>query len=249
MGQRQVVEVLNRYFVPFELDATQGIPEGVKGLAGLRRSWSSIPWTRVSFGSEYILDPEGNYVLSSGFSKHGHAMTKRRQFAPLFQKSLEESLDRFARIRAHQRGSAEEQQEIRRLSRQIVMDLHVRRPCFWDTDLFTDCTLKALWGGNAESFEKRLSGVFRYPDPVVRRQLAVTLGRYAERSGIEFRSSDNGFFLGERVAGLLADSDASVRHAAAVALYQFESQSLPAEGSSLVASARKLWNQRAASRR
>ena len=250
MAQRQVIEVLNHYFVPFEFDATHGIPDGVEALALLRKSWNEIPWTRVSFGSEYVLDPEGNYVLSSGFSKHHHAIRKGREFAPLFQRALEESLERFARIRAHERGSAAEQQELRGLSQQIRRDVQARRPCSRDVDLFTDCTLRALWGGDAERFEKRLSGVFRYPDPAVRSQLAATLGRYADRSGIEFRSSEDGLFIGERVARLLADSDVSVRHAAAVAIYQFVGHSVPAaEDSNFVADARNLWSQRTADRR
>ncbi len=249
MAQRQVIEILNQYFVPYELDATGGIPEGVPALAALRKSYGQIPWTRVSFGSEFVIDPEGEYILSLGFSKHRHAVQRRGGFAALFQQALEESLERLARIRAHERGSPGEREELLRLSRVLDHDLKERRPCALDVDLFTECTLKVLWGGDSELFERKLSGVFRYPDPVVRRQLAGTLGRYADHRGNEFQSSEDGFFLAERVARLLTDPDASVRLAAAVASYQFAGHPAPAAmGEDLVSSARDLWDRRVAGR-
>ena len=60
-----MIAALNDYFVCVEYDATEGIPDDVPAMAALKRSYEAVPWTRVSFGAEWVMDPAGEFLLNS----------------------------------------------------------------------------------------------------------------------------------------------------------------------------------------
>ena len=193
-------------------------------MAHLVRSWDENPWTRVSFGTEFVLDPTGEILLTAG--PHKHVATKKKILSGLFEKCLEDSLDRFARIRKHERGSDAEQAEIDLVKAEVQQELVDTRPCLWDPDASTDCTFKMLWQGEVARFEKKLSGIFAYPDPAIRREIAGAIGRYAERHRDEFDDSKREYLAG-KLTSLLKDENKEVRSSAALALFRFADKPVP----------------------
>jgi hypothetical protein len=248
LSQQQVIDVLNERFISVEVDLTKGVPKGVPALDILQRGWDTSPWSRVSFGSEWVMDPSGEFMLTAAPHKHG--TTEIGDIAKLFEQRLEDGMERFERIRRHPAGSAEREAEEARVRAEL--DAFLEDQCWLDADDHTSCTLKVFLKGDvhAGNFEKKLSGMFVYPDPEIRRKVSWVLGRYAEREGDgEFQSSGKADLVGDKVAGLLEDERAEVRQAAAVALYQFDLKAVPElEGDELVASARRLWEERTARR-
>ena len=239
LTQPEVIEVLNKYFVPVEYDVTAAgfVPGDVPAMSHLKGAWENSPWTRVSFGSEWVLEPGGEFLLSTGFHKHTNLPV-----AKTFQDSLETALKRFARLRAHERGSAEEQEEIAKIQGEIDRDMKEFRPCWLDYRIGTQETLSALGRGEPRMFEKKLSGVFTYPDPKVRTQVAEALGAFIVSEHSSELTDEQVLFLEEQVSNLLDDESDVVRKAAALALHQFEGQEAPAaEGEDLVQAARALW--------
>jgi len=242
LSQPEVIDVLNRYFVPVEYDVTAAncVPGDIPAMSYLKRAWEGSPWTRVSFGSEWVLEPGGQFLLSTGFHKHTDLPV-----AKTFQDSLETALKRFARLRAHPRGSPEERAEVAQIESEIQRDMKELRPCWLDFRIGTQETLAALGHGEPRLFEQKLSGVFTYPDPKVRRQVAEALGAFIASEFADTLTEDQAFFLEQRVAQLLTDEDADVRQAAALAMYQFEGRPAPEEqGDPLVEAALGLWAQR-----
>ena len=230
---------MNKYFVPVEYDATVTgtVPDDIPGMWVIRRAWEHSPWTRVSFGSEWVLDPTGQYILSTGFHKHADL-----PMVETLETELEKSLERFARIRSHARGSAAEQAELTRVEAEVADDLKLFRPCWVDLNVGTLETLRVVATENPATFGSRLAGVFTFPDPVVRRQAAEALdvfmcsGKHAEFS------EDHILFLERQMFQLLGDEDPAVRSAAARAMFAFEHLAVPElTDSDLVARAAELW--------
>jgi hypothetical protein len=240
LAQPEVIAAMNEFFVAVEYDATETdtVPDDVPGMWAIRRAWETSPWTRVSFGSEWVLDPTGQYVLSTGFHKHADL-----PMVATLERELQKSLQRFARIRSHPRGSDAEQVELERVVAEIDSDMALLRPCWVDSSFGTLETLRVVATEDPATFESRLAGVFTYPDPVVRRQAAEALETFM-RSGrdAEF-SPDHLLFLERRMVALLDDEDTAVRLAAARAVFAFERLSTPAsaDDDELVAGAARLW--------
>ena len=244
LSQPEVIEVLNRYFVPVEFDVTAAgsVPGDVPAMWALKRAWEGSPWTRVSFGSEWVMEPGGEFLLSTGFHKHTDLPV-----AKTFQESLETALERFARLRVHERGSAEERAEIEKIKAEIRRDMKEFRPCWEDFRIGTQETLAVLGRGDPAMFERKLSGVFTYPDASVRRMVSEALAAYVTSPHADDLSEEQSLFLEERVAGLLDDEVPEVREAAAAALFQFEGREVPEQrGEPLVTAARELWSDRRA---
>lgn len=244
LSQPEVIEVLNRYFVPVEFDVTAagGVPGDVPAMWALKRAWEGSPWTRVSFGSEWVLEPGGEFLLSTGFHKHTDL-----PMAKTFQDSLETALKRFARLRVHERGSAEEQAEVEKIKAEIRRDMKEFRPCWEDFRVGTQETLAVLGRDDPAMFERKLSGVFTYPETRVRRMVSEALGAYVTSPHADQLTDEQSLFLEERVAALLDDEELEVREAAAAALFQFRGREVPDErGEPLVTAARALWSDRQA---
>lgn len=241
LEQQEVADVINECFIPFELDATDGIPEGVPAFWTLQRMWEEIPYTRVSFGGELIMDPTGEILLSPGYSKHDHHITEERGVAALFQEMVEDGAKRFAKLRSFERGSAEEAAEIERIAALVEKDIKEKRECTFDLDFFTACTLQNLGRHDPKLLEEKVCGLFTFDEAGVRRDLARTLGRFVEKEGEGYRTSAAGKLLATRTAGLLDDPDEEVRRAAAVAMHQFVGEPVPEEN--VLESARALWDE------
>jgi hypothetical protein len=234
-----VIAALNAYFVPVEYDATETgtVPTDIPGMRFVRSAWENSPWTRVSFGSEWVLDPTGEHVLSTGFHKHANL-----PMVATLEKEWEKALTRFARIRSHARGSQGEAQELAKVAAEIDADLPINRPCWTDLNFGTLETLRVVATDDPSTFRSRLSGVFTYPDPEVRRQAAEQLGVFMDQGGRTEFSPDHILYLQGTIVGLLGDEDSEVRHAAALAMYEFEDLPLPdLHGEELVAAAAALW--------
>jgi len=232
--------------VPVEYDATHGIPDRVPGMSVLKKSYDLVCWTRVSFGAEWIMDPAGEFLLNT--SPHFHETGGSNDLVPKFQESIESGLKRWHRIRSHERGSAAEAAEIRRVQEEVAEELRVKRPCIFDNDLSTEHTLNTLFAGKPERFLKKMAVVYDYPSAKVRIQGVSGVGNYAAKHGHEdFLPGGKAFVLAERIAGLLADPDEEVRRAAAVAVHQFQGRPAPAgDTGALVAAAEELWESTAA---
>lgn len=247
LEQPQVIDVLNRYFVPVELNATDidGVPAGVPGLDPLRYTWDEIPWSRVAFSGEWVLEPQGRYLLSVAHCKHSVSRSEKLGFGETFQLALENALKRHARIRAHPPGSEAAEQEEQRVKEEGLADLRQKRPCWTDIDTMTDHFVKTLrnQGEGQFGFEKKYAVVLNWPDAKLRRNGAAALGRYAERHALDFAAAAP--FLVSQVAGLLDDEDPTVREAAARALYQFDRAAVPElSGDELVTAAYSQWDSR-----
>jgi hypothetical protein len=230
---------LNEYFVPVEYDATESgtVPTDIPGMRFVRRAWENSPWTRVSFGSEWVLDPSGEHVLSTGFHKHANL-----PMVQTLETEFEKALTRFARIRSHARGSKGEAEELAKVRAEIEADMLVNRPCWSDLNVGTIETLRVVATDDPSTFRSRLSGVFTFPDPVVRRQAAEQLGVFMDKGGRSEFSSDHILFLQRQIVSMLSDESPEVRHAAAVAMYEFEDLPVPdLEREELVAQAASLW--------
>ena len=235
-----MIDALNEYFVPVEYDATAAgaVPSDVPAMWAIKRAWDNSPWTRVSFGSEWVIDPTGEFVLSTGFHKHANL-----PMVETLESCWETALTRFARVRSHARGSAGEAAEIEKVKAEIVAELDLLRPCWVDFDVGTRETLKVVATEDPTTFHSRLAGVFTFPDPVVRRQSAEALGRWVTSYRTDF-SEEHVLFLQRQMFNMLTDEDAEVRHAAAVAMYRFEDLEPPGlQGDELVAGATGLWTE------
>jgi hypothetical protein len=207
----------------------------------LRTAWRESPWSRVSFGTEWVYDPAGDVLLATGFHKHD----PDEEITAMFREMLESALKRWQRIRSHERGSTAEEAEWAAVAREIEADKKRLRACWLDLDLLTRETVKAF-GANTELFNRRLTGPFQYPDPDVRRRGAVLMGRWAAGLSEEDRVSQKTTQIGKAVAGLLDDEAQVVRQAAAVAVHQFQGRAISdADDPELVAAARTLWDERA----
>ncbi len=190
----------------------------------------------MSFGAQWVIEPEGQYMLTSGAKRHF-----RKGEAKVFGAALEEALWRFMRVRKHERGSPEEAEAIKVVKAEVASDWKNKHPYFVDPDFFTKEVFQAKVG-----LPTRFPGVLKQKEPSVRRQVAELLGRYAEKEGDEgFRPGGDYYpFFGVGVAAYLDDPVPEVRHAAATALYQFTGKSAPdSEGAELVAAAREMWDE------
>ena len=254
--QKQVTEAINHYFVPVEIDTgVEGVPEDAGGLRVHRWSYDHVPWTRVSFGLEAVLDPTGEILLGAPVHNHeanpkcrystindskGHDVTA---IGRLFEKVIEDSLMRLARIRSHERGSPAEAEEIRKVTAEVDNDAGMPNHCMLDLHAATACTLNVL-GQNVARYEARLSSVLESPEPKVLRQAAFALGHYAANSD-EFRASEVATFVSDQLAQLLDEPDVAVRRSAATALFQIAGEPVPPlEDAELVSSAQVLWEGR-----
>jgi len=233
--------------VPVELNGTDlgGVPEDVPGLDPLRKAWGEIPWTRVAFSGEWVLEPRGRFLLSMAHCKHVAARSEQIGFGESFQQALEESLERHARIRSHPPGSPEERAEEERVAAEARADFEVRRECWMDVDRMTDHFVKTLrnQGAKQVDFESKYAVIIQWPEPPLRMAATAALGRYAERHDMDFATEAP--LLSAEVAGLLDDEDPEVRATAARALFQFDRARLPdSTGEELVAAARTQWGSR-----
>jgi len=225
--------------VPVEYDATEAntVPTDIAGMRFVRKAWEESPWTRVSFGTEWVLDPTGEHILSTGFHKHVNL-----PMVQTLETEFEKALTRFARIRSHKRGSKAEAEELAKVRAEIEADMPINRPCWVDLNVGTIETLRVVATDEPSNFKSRLSGVFTFPDPVVRRQAAEHLGTFMDKGGRSEFSPDHILYLQSTIVGLLSDKEPDVRHAAALAMYEFEDQPVPdLQGEDLVAAAAALW--------
>jgi hypothetical protein len=236
LEQEPIQQLLNERFVCIEYDATEkgALPaERYPGLAHIRRLWDIDPWTRQGFGGQWVIDPEGRYMLATGPSRP----YKMGNQGALFQQSVELALARFARIRSCARDSAEESEEIRKLQGEIDREVREKHRGF-DPMLRTRGMLD-----RKNPSGRRFDGVLKSPDPVVRRQIADLLGRFAEAEGREpFLPGGKWEFFSRSIAGYLDDEIPEVRAAAAGALLRFVGDEIPTlEGDELVSTARQRW--------
>lgn len=226
--------------MPVEYDATETgtVPTDIPGMRYVLEAWNTSPWTRVSFGTEWVLDPTGEHILSTGFHKHANL-----PMVATLEKEWEKALTRFARIRSHERGSKAEAQELAKVEAEIEADMPINRPCWTDLNVGTIETLRVVATDEPSNFKSRLSGVFTYPDPHVRKMAAEHLGVFMARGGQAEFSPDHILYLQSTVVGLLSDEDEGVRNAAALAMYEFEDLPVPElQGEELVAAAATLWS-------
>lgn len=238
LQQEQVVDVLNKYFVCIEYDATTNgaMPaEKYPGLAHIREFWDVNPWTRVTFGCQFMISSDGQYMLSAGPQRHF-----RQGEAKVFQGSLEEALARHRRVNQFEPGTPERAAEIAKVKQEVDADWNERHwyftnPDRWTNDIFT----------SKARIEERFPKVLEQPEKFVRRRVCELLGRYAERTKTDgFLPDGEWHFFGDAVAARLDDPEPEVRHAAAVTLHQFVYKKAPLIESDdeLVAAARELWD-------
>lgn len=226
--------------MPVEYDATETgtIPMDIDGMRFVRKAWDTSPWTRVSFGTEWVLDPTGEHILSTGFHKHGNL-----PMIGTLEKEFEKALARYARIRSHERGSKAETEELAKVRVEIEADMPINRPCWTDLNVGTIETLRVVATDEPSNFKSRLSGVFTYPDPHVRQMAAEHLGVFMDKGGRAEFSPDHILYLQSTIVGLLSDEVPEVRHAAALAMYEFEDLPVPSlQGEELVAAAATMWS-------
>ena len=223
-----------------EYDATTlgAMPnEKYPGLDHIRDFWDICPWTRVSFGAQWVIEPQGQYMLSTGAKRHF-----RQGEAEVFEAALEEALKRFVAVRKQERGSPQEAKVVDKLKKQVAWEWENKHPYFVDPYYFTKEIFLAKVG-----LDTRFPGILKYPDPVVRRQVADLLGEYAlEEEDPGFAPGGDYFsFFGTGVAAYLDDESAEVRRAAAVALYRFRGEEAPEieDDAELIAASRTAWNE------
>ncbi len=127
--------------MPVEYDATAAgtVPDDIPGMRIVKYAWENSPWTRVSFGTEWVLDPTGEHILSVGFHKHGNL-----PMVETLEKEWEKALTRFARIRSHERGSQAEAEELAKVEAEIEADMPINRPCWTDLNVGTIETLRVV---------------------------------------------------------------------------------------------------------
>ena len=225
--------------VEYDATATGTVPHDVPGMRIVKYAWENSPWTRVSFGTEWVLDPTGTHILSTGFHKHADL-----PMVQTLETEFEKALTRFARIRSHERGSAAEAAELAAVEAEIEADLPINRPCWVDLNVGTIETLRVVATDDPSTFKSRLSGTFTYPDPVVRRQAAEALGIFMEKGGRSEFSADHILYLQRTIVDLLKDEDPEVRRAAAIAMYEFEELPVPdLQDDELVAKAASMWTE------
>lgn len=217
--------MLRTYFVCVEYDATThgALPaERYPGLAPIRHMWDVNPWTRVGFGAQWVLMPDGGVLLSSGARKPFRAGDQGAQF----QRVLEESLRRFLAIRSHPRGSDAEARALTDLGRRIETEwrtVHRREVDPW---LRTCDVLEA-----GSHLEERFPGVLHQPEPEVRIQVARLLRRYAlEKGGEGFLPGGPWEVFSAGLRDCLDDPEPPVREAAARALLAFRGAPEPTPG-------------------
>ena len=233
---KQVQDVLNKHFVCIEFDPTGiGVPaDKYAGLWRIGASWENNPWTRVSFGSVWLLEPGGQYMLIPATDDITNACNKTR-LANL-DELLEQSLETLRKIRAHRRGSPEEAEAIRSLGGSS------KEQWIAQSEAYLDARTKQIFVA-AKDQNDRYPGIFENSDPWVRRRAIELVGRYSRLE------RDQGFLpggqwsaFGEGVASCLDDEDAEVRLAAASTLFEFGGAPVPSlEGSELVSVARERW--------
>ena len=242
--------------MPVEIDTgVAGLPQEAAGFRLHQWYYDETPWSRVSFGMEAVLDPTGEILL--GVPPHKHEANSEARYSKpndssghdntaigrLFEKMIEVSLMRLARIRSHERGSPAEAEEIRKVTAEVDNDAGMPNHCMLDLHAATACTLNAL-GQNVASYEAKLSSVLESPEPKVLRQAAFALGHYAANSD-EFRASEVATFVSDQLAQLLEGTDFEVKRCAATALFQIVGEPVPTlEDTELVSSARELWEGR-----
>jgi len=238
---KQVQDVLNEYFVCIEFDPTGvGVPvDKYPGLWRIGASWENNPWTRVSFGAVWIIEPGGQYMLSPVDDDVHNACSKSR-LANLGG-HMEGALEKLAQIRSHPRGSEGEAEAIRRLAEKSSAQWEMK------SDAYLDARTKQIFVA-AQDQNRRYPGVFENSDPWVRRRAIELVGRYSRME------EDRGFLpggkwsvFGESVARCLDDAVPEVRLAAATAVFEFGGIPVPdAAGDDLVAAARQSWSRREA---
>ena len=242
--------------MPVEIDTgAEGLPEDAGGFRLHRWYYDETPWSRVSFGMEAVLDPTGEILL--GVPPHKHEANSEARYSKpndssghdntaigrLFEKMIEVSLMRLARIRSHERGSPAEAEEIRQVNAEVDNDAAMPNQCMHDLHALTACTLNTL-GKDLASYEAKLSSILESPEPKVLRQAAFALGHYAHNSD-EFRAGEVATYVGDQLARLLDQPDVAVRRSAATALFQIAGEPVPSlEDAELVSSALVLWEGR-----
>ena len=239
-----------------EIDTgVEGIPEDAGGFRLHRWYYDETPWSRVSFGMEAVLDPTGEILL--GVPPHKHEGNPKSRYSTpdnsnvhnhlaigqLFEKMIEVSLMRLARVRSHERGSPAEAEEIRKVTAEVDNDARMPNHCMHDLHALSACTLNSL-GKNLASYKAKLSSILESPEPKVLRQAAFSLGHYADNSD-EFRASEVATYVGDQLAQLLDEPEVAVRRSAATALFKIAGEPVPSlEDAELVASALVLWEGR-----
>lgn len=234
---KEVQDVLNQHFVCIEFDPTGiGVPvDEYPGLWRIGASWEHNPWTRVSFGAVWVIEPEGQFMLSPVTDDVHNACSKSRLVD--LANHLEGALAKLAEIRSHPRGSEAEAEAIRQVAEQASEQWRMK------SDAYLDARTKQIFVA-AQDQNRRYPGVFKNPDPWVRLRAIELVSRYSRIEG------DRGFLpggewstFGENIAFCLDDADADVRTAAASALFEFAGMPVPsAEGDELVAAARDSWS-------
>jgi len=188
--------------------------ETYPGLFRIADAWDTSPWTRVSFGLQWVVEPEGQYPLTIAIKNP----------AKFFGASLEKALEDFIEIRTHERGSPGEAAAIRRVQAELDQLADARMGN--DPVERTREILNAAKG----NLRERFPGVLEFPDPVVRRRAAELLGEYAEQERDPgFRPGGEWDFFGDAVARRLDDEDPEVRAAAAAAVFRFFGQAVPGQ--------------------
>lgn len=242
--------------MPVEIDTgVAGLPQDAAGFRLHQWYYDETPWSRVSFGMEAVLDPTGDILL--GVPPHKHEVKPEARYGTpddskghdvtaigrLFENMIETSLMRFARIRAHERGSPAEAEEIRKVNAEVDLEASMPNHCMHDLHALTACTLNTL-GRDRASYEAKLSSILESPEPKVLKQAAFALGHYADNSA-EFRDSEVATYVGDQLARLLDQTDVTVRRSAATALFQIAGEPVPSvEDAELVSSALLLWEGR-----
>ena len=237
--------MLNKYFVCIEFNATNfgGVPDDVPAMAVLNKTWDESPYCRVAFRSEWVFSPDGKYMLGVTPCNHDAAKPENTDFGAGFERLVEGSLKRFARIRAHPRESAEALAEAQRVDAEVLAELKEIKPCWLDKDLMTEHYIKTVLaqGEGQEAFERRYCQLFGFDEPEVRRRAIENISIFADRRA-SFEFAERLPYLSDQVALMLEDPDPGVRKAAAVALYHFRKQPVPAaDDAGLVAAAEAFW--------
>lgn len=209
----------------------------------LNYTWDNNPYCRVAFRSEWVFSPDGKYMLGVSPCNHDAAKGEATDVGTSFERLIESSLARFARIRSHERGSEAERLDAERIDAERLEELRQIKPCWLDAELMTEHYVKTVLaqGVEQEGYERRYCQIFYFEDAAVRRLSVEKLSGYAkERATFQF--AERLPYLSDGVAFLLEDPDADVRRTAAEALYHFRQEPLPDLATDeLVAPADKLW--------
>lgn len=220
-----------------------GIPDDVPAMGVLNYTWDNNPYCRVAFRSEWVFTPDGKYMLGVTPCNHDATKTEATDVGGTFEKLIETSLARFARIRSHERGSEAERLEAERIDAERLQELRDTKPCWLDTELMTEHYIETVLaqGDEQEGYERRYCQIFYFEDAPLRLQAIQKLSDYAEKRAT-FRFVDRLPYMSDHVAFLLGDADAAVREAAAKALYHFRKEPVPdLPLDELVAAADELW--------